>query len=612
MTHTHIAVFLIAGIGAAVFIAAVRTRLLRRVRHGFLIALVIAVAGTGLVTAGLLGLWGFVQGEHIIFREFVDQMHTLGEVVAKEVRSDLDEAAMGLERLASEISPEAARQNPLKIRERLSAVQAFDHHLLQLSVIDGQGALLVTATQGGEPEPVSRVGVAYSLEGKPYISEPYASPTFKQWVVVLTVPMKSPDGAVRGAVSARYDIQADFGELLAPIRFGRSGYVVLVDQAGRILAHPTQPQRIGEDVAAYPAVREALQGRSGWIEAKNASGVERLFAYLPMENPATVGRKPWALMAEVDPAEALAPIHALRAAFILALVVLFAVCLLVASQVSFSIRAPLARLVRFVKTVRGGDLTQRTQIAGRDEIAELAGALDEMVQGLRERDRIKEVFGRYVTTQVSEEVLKGEVSLGGQRRRVTILLSDIRNFTSMSERMPPEEVVSFLNDYFSEMVDAVFEHGGVLDKFIGDGMLAVFGSIDDEPDHARRAVRAALRMRVLLAKLNGERAVAGRAPINIGIGVHTDDVIVGNIGSRRRLEYTVIGDGVNTCSRVEALNKDFGTTILITEATHAEVGDEFECRLMPETALRGKAISLRVYEVVSRKVTAPAAAERPG
>jgi adenylate cyclase len=316
------------------------------------------------------------------------------------------------------------------------------------------------------------------------------------------------------------------------------------------------------------------------------------------------------LLSEIDPAEALAPVHSLRTVFTLALVVLFAVCLLVASQVSLSIRRPLAGLVRFVARVRGGDLTSRTQIAGRDEIGELAGALDEMVQGLQERDRIKEVFGRYVTTQISEEVLKGEVSLGGQRRRVTILLSDIRNFTTMSERMAPEEVVSFLNDYFSEMVDAVFEHGGVLDKFIGDGMLAVFGSLDEATDHARRAVRAALRMKVLLAKLNGERAAAGRPPISIGIGIHTDDVIVGNIGSRRRLEYTVIGDGVNTCSRVEALNKEFGTTILITETTQAEAGDEFECRLMPETALRGKTKALRVYEVVSRKLSPSGAGRR--
>ena len=606
MGHIHIAAFLVVGATMVVFIAAVRLRLFGRVRHGFLIALVAAVAGAGLVTAGLLGLWGFVQGERILFREFVDQMHMLGEVVAKEVQSDLTETTIGLERLAREISPEVARQNPPKIKETLAAVQAFDPHLLQVNVLDAQGALLVAATVQGEPEPVSRVGAAYGLEGKQFISEAYLSPTSKRWVVALGVPIKGPDGAVRGAVTARYDVQTDFAELLAPIRFGKSGYVVLVEQTGRILAHPAQPGRVGEDVSAYPAVREALQGRSGWVVARNASGAERLFAYRPMDNPATIGRKPWVLLSEVDPDEALAPVHSLRTSFIVGLIVLFAICLVVASQVSLSIRGPLARLVRFVKVVRGGDLTQRTHIGGRDEIAELATALDEMVKGLQERDRVKEIFGRYVTTQISEEVLKGEVSLGGQLRRVTILLSDIRNFTAMSERMAPEEVVSFLNDYFSEMVDAVFEHGGVLDKFIGDGLLAVFGSLDEKPDHARRAVRAALRMKVLLAKLNGERGVAGRPPIGIGIGIHTDDVIVGNIGSRRRLEYTVIGDGVNTCSRVEALNKEFGTTVLITESTHAETGDEFECRLMPETALRGKAKALRVYEVVSRKVVTAA------
>jgi class 3 adenylate cyclase len=602
MGQSHIPAVLLAVLAAVLFIAAVRMRLFGRVRHGFLIALVAAVGGASLVAGGLFGLWGFVRGERILFREFVDQMQTLGEVVAKEVRSDLAEMIRGLEGLAREVSPAAARESPARIRETIRAVQAFDRHLLQVSVVDEEARLALSVTVQGEPEPISKVGVAFSLEGKPFISEPYRSPTFQRWVVALGVPVKDAGGAVRGAVTARYDVQGEFGELLAPVRFGKSGHVVLVGPGGHILVHPQDKARVGEDISASPAVREALQGRSGWVVAKNASGAERLFAYRPMDSPATLGRAPWVLLSEVDPEEALAPVRSLRTEFILGLIALFAICLVVASQVSWSIRGPLARLVRFVKIVRGGDLTQRTQVAGRDEIAELGTALDEMVAGLQERDRVKEIFGRYVTTQISEEVLKGEVALGGQRRRVTILLSDIRNFTTMSERMAPEEVVSFLNDYFSEMVDAVFEHGGVLDKFIGDGMLAVFGSLDEKPDHARRAVRAALRMKVLLAKLNGERAVAGRPPIGIGIGIHTDDVIVGNIGSRRRLEYTVIGDGVNTCSRVEALNKEFATTILITEATHAEAGEEFECRLMPETALRGKTKALRVYEVMSRKL----------
>ena len=281
-----------------------------------------------------------------------------------------------------------------------------------------------------------------------------------------------------------------------------------------------------------------------------------------------------------------------------------AACLLVAALVSRSVTRPLHDVLEVVHRVRGGDLTAQTSVAGRDEIGALGVALNEMTQGLRDRDRIKEIFGRYVTTQVSQELLSKEITLGGERRRVTLLFSDIRNFTSMAEAMTPEQIITFLNDYFSEMVDAVFEQHGVLDKFIGDGMLAVFGTLDERAAHERRAVRAALRMKALLAKINGERAIVGAAPIAIGIGIHTDDVIVGNIGSRKRLEYTVIGDGVNTCSRVEGLNKEFGTTILITDTTWEQVREDFECRPMPEAPLKGKTKAPRVFEVLSVRATA--------
>jgi len=165
--------------------------------------------------------------------------------------------------------------------------------------------------------------------------------------------------------------------------------------------------------------------------------------------------------------------------------------------------------------------------------------------------------------------------------------------------MTPEQVVTFLNAYFSEMVDAVMEQGGILDKFLGDGLMAVFGSFGDQPDHARRAVTASLRMKALLAKINGERGIAGKPPIAIGIGIHTATVIVGNIGSKQRLEFTHVGDGVNTASRVQALNKDFHTTILVTGDTLAELGGEFDSRLIDQVTLRGKAQSLPIHEVLS-------------
>jgi len=201
------------------------------------------------------------------------------------------------------------------------------------------------------------------------------------------------------------------------------------------------------------------------------------------------------------------------------------------------------------------------------------------------------------------------VNLGGAEKNVTVLFSDIRNFTQMSEKMTPQQVVAFLNDYFTELVDAVFEHGGVLDKFLGDGLMAVFGSLSNDPGHPRNAVLAALRMQALLGKINGIRAMSGQAPIAIGVGIHTDAAVVGNIGSRKRLEYTVVGDGVNTSSRLQALNKEFGTTILISETTYEAVKGDVECRQMPDTHLRGKTKDLKIYEVVSMKAgAAPATA----
>jgi adenylate cyclase len=180
-------------------------------------------------------------------------------------------------------------------------------------------------------------------------------------------------------------------------------------------------------------------------------------------------------------------------------------------------------------------------------------------------------------------------------------------------------VVELLNEYFSEMVEAVVEHGGVLDKFIGDGMLAVFGSMDEGPanpaDHRRSAVLCGLRMKAKLAKINGEREFRGQAPIHIGIGIHTDEVVVGHIGSRDRVEHTVIGDGVNTCSRVESMNKELGTTLLITEQTYTPVAAGFDCRAMPETSVKGKRKALRVFEVISTagrdRKAVPPGGERP-
>ncbi len=310
---------------------------------------------------------------------------------------------------------------------------------------------------------------------------------------------------------------------------------MLVDGDGQIIAHP-DPSRLDDDVSSYPAVQRARQSRgAGEVVARNAAGIERLFVYQAMPNPATLAKQPWVLLTEIDRSQEMAGLRRLQRELLVGIALVVLGCLFVAWEISRSVSGPLVQLTSFARRVGSGDLTGRTGVAGRDVAGQLAAAFDEMVAGLRERDHVKDVFGQYIATQVSDKILSGQVDLGGESRRVTMLFSDIRNFTTMAEQLSPQQVVAFLNDYFSEMVDAVFEQDGVLDKFIGDGLLAVFGLVDEAPDHPRRAVLTALRMRALLGKINGERAVSGQPPIAIGIGVHTDEVIVGNIGSHKRL-----------------------------------------------------------------------------
>jgi class 3 adenylate cyclase len=598
---------LIWGVGLTMFLYALRARWFARFEHGFFFSLMGGIAGVATLATSVIGIWGYQAAKRSIDAEIVVAMTDIGGIVEQEVLAEVETIQRQLARLSVMLAPliePGARLPTTELRDRLQAIQSVEPRVLQIRILDEDGKVLVESIDN-PGEPVNRIAVAYALDGKPFTSECYLSQAYKSQIIYASAPIRAAGGPVEGAVSAVFDIQDKLTDLLERVKFNQSGYAVVVDGEGHILAHPDR-SRLDEDISSYPAVALARQTRgSGHIVTPNAAGDLKLFVYRAIQNPSTSGREPWVLLTEIDEGEQLATLRDLQDELLLGGLLIVAAGLFVADQVSRSIRKPLDELRTFARRVGEGELSEQTAITGRDVAGSLGGALNDMVAAIRERDHVKEVFGRYIATQVSDKVLSG-VNLAGESRVVSILFSDIRNFTGMSEGMTPQQVVSFLNAYFSEMVDAVFEQGGVLDKFIGDGLMATFGSLDEQPDHPRRAVRTALRMKALLAKINGERAVAGKPPISIGIGIHTDEVIVGNIGSTKRLEYTVIGDGVNAASRVQTLNKEFGTTILITETTYDAVKDEFECRLMPEHTLRGKTKALRFYEVVSAKQTATA------
>jgi adenylate cyclase len=217
-----------------------------------------------------------------------------------------------------------------------------------------------------------------------------------------------------------------------------------------------------------------------------------------------------------------------------------------------------------------------------------------------EKRRVRGMLRRYLSPQTAEYVLANPDAcvLGGKRVEATVLFSDIRGFTTLSESLSPEAVVACLNEYLGAMTDVVFRHEGTVDKYGGDCIMALFGVPVPCPDHAARAVATAIDMQTALLGLQSQWRQRGAPVLDIGIGVHTGDMVVGNIGSRQRVDFTVIGDAVNLASRVESLNKDLGTRILITEATHERVKGEVEVRGPLTARVPGREQDVVVYEVV--------------
>jgi adenylate cyclase len=217
------------------------------------------------------------------------------------------------------------------------------------------------------------------------------------------------------------------------------------------------------------------------------------------------------------------------------------------------------------------------------------------------RRRFKDTFGRYVSREIAAQVLAEAPALRGERRHISILFSDLRGFTTLSETMPAEEVAGRLNEYFEAMTKAIFAHRGMVNDFVGDGIIAFFGAPLADPQHALNAVRGATEMDRSLAALNARWGAAGLPELRMGIGVHTGQVFVGNIGGAARIKYTVVGDPVNLASRVEGLNKDLGTTMLITGETLAEVSDQVDVKdrgLMP---VKGRVQPVHVYELLATR-----------
>jgi class 3 adenylate cyclase len=266
---------------------------------------------------------------------------------------------------------------------------------------------------------------------------------------------------------------------------------------------------------------------------------------------------------------------------------------------------PIIATQRALGTIAQGDYSARVAVDRGGEIGELQRLTNRVAEELTRRERMKELMGKYLSKQVADHVMAGasDLALGGVRREVSVLFADVRGFTSYSEKHSAEDVTRTLNEYFEVVVDVIAAHEGVLDKYIGDGIMVVFGAPLAQPDHALRAVLTALEMQAALNSLNLKRAQRGDDPIAIGIGVNTGNVVSGNLGSIKRMEFTVIGDTVNLAARLEG--RAGQGQILIGQSTYDKVQERVLAEHLGALPVKGKQAPVEIWLVKGIRIAQP-------
>ncbi len=414
------------------------------------------------------------------------------------------------------------------------------------------------------------------------------------WLLIVVVPLDNPVAGRQAVMLATVDL-GRVAELIAEHPFTAAGRIELVGSDGRRLFDPERTDL--SHLAIVAEAVELLDSRSRAVSARSytrADGRSFLAAYgFPTELD-------WALVVERSEADAYRAVARMNRSLGMAVLVGLGLAVLGAAFLAVKISRPVEQVADVARAVGQGDLdVEANEPRRRDEIAELAVEINRMIRGLKERDLIRDTFGRYVSPEVAQQVLADPANLrpGGEVRTVTIMMSDLRGFTSLSERLSPAEMIELLNAYLGRMAELIHAHGGTVIEFIGDGIMALFGAPFAHDDDAARAVQCAARMQVDLEELNAELASRVQVRLEMGIGINTGNVIVGNIGSETRMKYGVVGDDVNLAGRIESFT--VGGEVLVSSATRELVADMAHFRGPIEVQAKGKKASQNVWALVA-------------
>ena len=265
-----------------------------------------------------------------------------------------------------------------------------------------------------------------------------------------------------------------------------------------------------------------------------------------------------------------------------------------------SVTRPILDLAIRVRRIEEGDYGQTVDVKGKDEISQLAGSVNNMALGLAEKEKVRDLLGKVVSHEIAEELLSKKIELGGEEKVVTVLFADIKGFTSLCETSAPEAVLTVLNRYLSEITKVIEDNHGVVDKYTGDSVMALFGAPLTRANDAENAIRAALDIAECMVELNAINRAEGLALMEAGIGVHTGLVVAGNLGSQNRLNYTVIGDSVNLSARLEGLTRKYNTPNIVSE-TSLQHAPGFVYQELDLVQVAGKSEPVRIYQVIGEK-----------
>jgi adenylate cyclase len=373
----------------------------------------------------------------------------------------------------------------------------------------------------------------------------------------------------------------------------------MVNNEGELLAHPDNSLvMVAASMIANPIVKDMMENSATnrQLLYTDESGEEFFGAYKKISQ-GDIG-----VITTVQSSVIFETVHTTTRRNVYLTVVVLAISIMIIWFVSKSISNPVKALAAAANQIKEGKYELSIKAHTKDELGLLTESFVSMGKGLAERERLKDTFGRFINKEIAEKALKGELTLGGETKTATIFFSDIRSFTAISEKLEPYEVVGFLNDYMTRMVNCVTATNGVVDKFIGDAVMAVWGapvSAGTTQQDALNCVRSALMMRSALIEFNKGRGGDKKPIIRIGCGINTGPVVAGQIGSNERMEYTVIGDAVNFASRTESLNKPLGTDILITENTYELVKEFILAEEMPSVTVKGKEKPVKMFAVLN-------------